>query len=107
MAALLVGPLSAQTPAAPAVQDAVVVTAHPPGPLGDTAEDVDVVTRRALQTTASPAIDDALRQVPGFTLYRRTGSRSADPTSQGASRRGLGARRASRALVLDDGIPVN
>jgi len=107
MAALLVCPLFAQTLAAPSAQDAIVVTAHPPGPLGDTAEDVDVVTRRALQVTASPAIDDALRQVPGFTLYRRTGSRSANPTSQGVSLRGIGASGASRALVLDDGIPVN
>lgn len=107
MATLLAWPLSAQTPAAPAAQDTIVVTAHPPGPLGDTAEDVDVVTRRALQTTASPAIDDALRQVPGFTLFRRTGSRASNPTSQGVSLRGIGASGASRALVLDDGIPLN
>src|SRR5712691_9642889 len=36
-----------------------------------------------------------------------TGSREANPTSQGVSLRGIGASGASRALVLDDGIPLN
>lgn len=93
--------------AAPPASDSIVVTAHPPGPLGETAEDVNVVSRGALQTTAAPSVDDALRQVPGFTLFRRTGSRVANPTSQGVSLRGIGASGASRALVLDDGIPLN
>src|ERR1700682_1967467 len=106
-ATLLACPLFAQTqPPAPS-HDTIVVTAHPPGPLGDTAEDVNVVTRRELQTAASPAIDDVLRGVPGFALFRRTGSREANPTSQGVSLRGIGASGASRALVLDDGIPLN
>src|SRR5438445_2023556 len=93
--------------AAPPATESIVVTAHPPGPLGDTAEDVNVVSRTALQTNAAPAVDDALRQVPGFTLFRRTDSRTANPTSQGVSLRGIGASGASRALVLDDGIPLN
>ena len=104
----LVCPVSAQTQATPApAQDTIVVTAHPPGPLGDTAEDVNVVTQQELQTATSPAIDDTLRQVPGFALFRRTGSREANPTSQGVSLRGIGASGASRALVLDDGILLN
>jgi outer membrane receptor protein involved in Fe transport len=93
--------------AAPPATDSIVVTAHPPGPLGETAEDVNVVSRTSLQTNAAPAVDDALRQVPGFTLFRRTDSRTANPTSQGVSLRGIGASGASRALVLDDGIPLN
>ncbi len=93
--------------AAPPATDSIVVTAHPPGPLGDTAEDVNVVSRTAVQNSAAPAVDDALRQVPGFTLFRRTDSRAANPTSQGVSLRGIGASGASRALVLDDGIPLN
>jgi outer membrane receptor protein involved in Fe transport len=87
-------------------QDFIVVT-QKETPLGSTAEDVAVVTREALDVSASPAVDDALRQVPGFTLFRRTGSRAANPTSQGVSLRGIGASGASRALVLDDGIPLN
>ncbi len=57
---------------------------------------------------ASPTlmIDDVLRQVPGFSLFRRTDSRVANPTAQGVSLRGLGASGTSRALVLEDGIPL-
>ena len=61
----------------------------------------------ALEATAAVTIDDALRQVPGFSLFRRSGSRTANPTAQGVSLRGLGGSGASRALVLLDGIPLN
>jgi iron complex outermembrane recepter protein len=56
---------------------------------------------------ANPAqnIDDILRQVPGFSLFRRSSSRVANPTSQGVSLRGVGASGPSRALVLFDGVP--
>jgi outer membrane receptor protein involved in Fe transport len=40
-------------------------------------------------------------------LFRRSGSRTANPTSQGVSLRGVGASGASRAVVLADGIPLN
>jgi outer membrane receptor protein involved in Fe transport len=75
--------------------------------VADTPASVVVLSREVLDTTAAATIDDALRQVPGFTLFRRTGSRVANPTSQGVSMRGIGASGASRALVLDDGIPLN
>src|SRR6059036_3423495 len=75
--------------------------------LSDTPASVVVVDREALARTASPTADDALRQVPGFTLFRRAGSRTANPTTQGVSLRGIGASGASRALVLDDGVPLN
>ena len=52
-------------------------------------------------------IDDRLRAIPGFTLFRRTSSVAANPTTQGVSLRGLGSSGASRSLVLWDGIPVN
>ena len=56
---------------------------------------------------ADPAVtpDDLLRQVPGFSLFRRSSSRVANPTSQGVSLRGVGASGPSRALVLFDGVP--
>ncbi len=54
----------------------------------------------------SLTVDDMLRQVPGFSLFRRSSSRTANPTSQGVSLRGLGASGPSRALVLEDGIPL-
>ena len=57
----------------------------------------------------SPALtlDDFLRRVPGFTLFRRTSSLVAHPTAQGVSLRGVGPSGASRSLVLADGIPLN
>jgi outer membrane receptor protein involved in Fe transport len=95
-----------QTP--PAVSDTIIVTAtQTQTRLSDTPASVVVITREAMKTTAAATTDDALRQVPGFTLFRRSGSRSANPTSQGVSLRGVGASGASRALVLDDGIPLN
>jgi len=65
------------------------------------------LTRDDLQNTPALTLDDALRQVPGFSLYRRSSSRVANPTTQGVSLRGLGANGSSRALVLQDGIPLN
>ncbi len=65
------------------------------------------LTREDLQQTPALTLDDDLRQVPGFSLYRRSSSRTANPTTQGVSLRGLGANGASRALVLQDGIPLN
>src|SRR3954451_21335276 len=92
----------------PAASETIVVTAtQTKTRLSDTPASVVVITREAMQTTAASTTDDALRQVPGFTLFRRSGSRSANPTSQGVSLRGVGASGASRALVLDDGIPLN
>src|SRR6202158_606617 len=58
--------------------------------------------------TATPAlrVDDMLRQVPGFSLFRRSDSRTANASNQGVSLRGLGGTAASRALVLVDGLPL-
>jgi outer membrane receptor protein involved in Fe transport len=75
--------------------------------VADTPASVVVLSREAVEASAAPTLDDALRQVAGFTLFRRTGSRVANPTSQGVTLRGVGASGASRALVLDDGVPLN
>lgn len=99
--------ISPAEPAA-AVTDEVTVTAtRIEQRLADTAASVVVLSSEELDSTAAATVDDALRQVPGFSLFRRSGSRFANPTSQGASLRGLGASGASRALVLADGIPLN
>jgi outer membrane receptor protein involved in Fe transport len=91
-----------------AFQDRVTVTAsRRPEPLGDTAASVLVLSASDLRTTAGLELDDALRQVPGFALFRRTPSRAANPTTQGATMRGLAGSGASRALVLEDGVPLN
>jgi outer membrane receptor protein involved in Fe transport len=75
--------------------------------LGETAASVVVLSSEEIESTAALTADDALRQVPGFQLFRRTGSRAANPTAQGVSLRGVGASGASRAVVLYDGVPLN
>jgi outer membrane receptor protein involved in Fe transport len=85
----------------------VTVTGGRPQGLGETPASITVVTAADLASTAAPVLDDALRYVPGFTLFRRSGSRVANPTTLGVTLRGLGGNGASRALVLDDGVPIN
>lgn len=65
------------------------------------------LTRADFQEIPALTLDDSLRQIPGFSLFRRSSSRTANPTAQGVSLRGLGASGSSRALVLEDGIPLN
>jgi outer membrane receptor protein involved in Fe transport len=45
--------------------------------------------------------------VPTFSLFRRTSSLVAQPTTQGVSLRGIGPSGQSRTLVLLDGVPFN
>jgi len=75
--------------------------------LDDAPADSVMLTRENIATTPALALDDMLRKLPGFTLFRRTSSRVSNPTSQGASLRGLGASGSSRALVLVDEVPLN
>lgn len=67
-----------------------------------TAFDAEVLRQMPYWTT-----DDFLRQIPGFSLFRRTSSLVANPTTQGASLRGIGPSGTSRSLVLFDGVPLN
>ncbi len=86
----------------------VTVTANRTGVRAvESATSVVILSSQDLDTTAAFRTDDILRQVPGFSLFRRTTSRTANPTTQGVSLRGLGASGASRALVLSDGFPLN
>ena len=75
--------------------------------ISDTAASVEVISQQELANTAALNLDDVLKQVEGFSLFRRTSSRTENPTAQGVSLRGLGASGASRALVLEDGVPLN
>ncbi len=68
---------------------------------------VDVLGPRALAEAPTLSLDDTLRRSPTFSLFRRSGSLTANPTAQGVSLRGIGPSGASRALVLLDGVPVN
>jgi outer membrane receptor protein involved in Fe transport len=66
-----------------------------------------ILRRNQIENAGAVTLDDALRQVAGFSLFRRSGSLTANPTSQGISLRGVGANGASRAIVLLDGVPLN
>ena len=103
--------VSAQTPGSqePTVRlDPVVVT---PGRFqqsaGDTPAAVTVIGGDEIRKSPSQTVDDLLRQVPSFSLFRRSSSLVTHPTAQGVSLRGIGPSGASRALVLVDGIPIN
>src|SRR5690242_3245182 len=90
------------------VSETVVVTGErSPTQMDETAANIVALTPAELNNNAVLTLDDALRQVPGFTLFRRSSSLTANPTTLGASARGVGASGASRVLVLDDGVPLN
>ena len=90
------------------VKQSITITASR-SPLAPTDLPITETTRTVSEIALAPqvTVDDKLRQVPGFTLFRRSGSQTANPTTQGVSLRGLGASGASRSLVLEDGVPVN
>lgn len=94
------------TPQSPSAQVTISAT-RIVTPADQIAASVAVLNRKDVETTAAVTLDDTLRQVAGFSLFRRSGSRTANPTSQGVSLRATGASGASRALVLADGIPLN
>jgi len=72
-----------------------------------TAYDSQVIARDQLTTTVSGRIEDALSAVAGFQQFRRSDSRSSNPSAQGATLRALGGNATSRALVLLDGVPMS
>jgi vitamin B12 transporter len=73
---------------------------------GDAAYDLVVIDRDRLTMSASKRVEDVLRDAAGFQQFRRSDARSAHPTSQGATLRGLGGNASSRALILLDGVPM-
>jgi outer membrane receptor protein involved in Fe transport len=89
-------------------QEAVEVTAaRVPLALDASASSVRTMSQEQLQQAPGFVLDDRLRQVAGFQLFRRTSSWVANPTSQGTTLRGLGSTAASRTLVLSDQVPLN
>ena len=69
---------------------------------------VKVLDENDLRRAPQLRLDDILRAtVPGFSLFRRNSSRTANPTTQGVTLRNFGPSGAGRTLVLLDGIPVN
>src|SRR4029453_13194899 len=75
--------------------------------LGTIPASVSVISLEDIQRRPATVPDDLLRQLPEFSLFRRSTSLSAHPTSQGVSLRGIGPSGVSRSLVLLDGVPFN
>jgi len=65
------------------------------------------LSREALNDSPSFTLDQKLGATPGFSLFRRSSSRTANPTTQGVTLRGLSASGASRTLVMFEGKPLN
>ena len=63
------------------------------------------IDRARLTSEASGRIENILADVAGFQQFRRSDSRSANPSAQGATLRALGGNASSRTLILLDGVP--
>ena len=87
--------------------DAVTVTAFGGADRLATAASTTVLTSAELLNSAAGTLDDALRNTPGFSLFRRSSSRVSNPTTQGVTLRGVSGSGASRTMVLADGQPLN
>jgi outer membrane receptor protein involved in Fe transport len=105
--ALAFGALAALPGAALAEPADIVVTgqglpATPAAPAYGTQE----IARERIVSSASGRIEDVLAGIAGFQQFRRSDSRSANPSAQGVTLRALGGNATSRALVLLDGVPM-
>jgi len=89
----------------PTVEIVVVRPARLPPSPADAAFSIIQLRPEVLEIT--PRLDEALEDVPGVSLFRRTSSLGANPTTQGVALRGIAGSGASRALVTLDGVPQN
>ena len=87
--------------------DRIVVTGEGLSlPPGTPAYGSVIIDRDRLTNSASGRIESVLGDVAGFQQFRRSDSRSANPSAQGATLRALGGNASSRTLVLLDGVPM-
>ena len=99
----LAGPALAEAPD----PQAIIVTGKALAlPLGQRAYAADILTAEQARTLASGRIEDLLGRVSGVQQFRRSDSRSSNPSAQGITLRGLGGNASSRTLVLLDGVPL-
>lgn len=108
LASALPVPALAQEKNPPVINPTVIIVTGQglPDPPAAPAYSVAEIDREAIVTTASGRIEDVLSSVAGFQQFRRSDSRSSNPSAQGVTLRALGGNATSRALVLLDGVPV-
>ncbi|WP_238474045.1 TonB-dependent receptor plug domain-containing protein [Altericroceibacterium spongiae] len=71
------------------------------------AYDTQRIDRETILTSSSGRIEDVLSSVAGFQQFRRSDSRSSNPSAQGVTLRSLGGNATSRALMMLDGVPLS
>lgn len=103
---LLIVPAPALAQQAPDMPEVVVLGSPLAVPPGTPAYGSVVIERARLAGDASGRVEDILLDVAGFQQFRRSDSRSANPSAQGVTLRALGGNATSRALVLLDGVPI-
>lgn len=94
-----------QVPLPVELPDVVVTGARLPPAAGEAAFSLVRLTAADLRT--AQRLDEALTAVPAVSLFRRTSSLSANPTTQGISLRAIAPSGAGRTLVTLDGVPLN
>jgi outer membrane receptor protein involved in Fe transport len=109
--ALVAAPLAAQEAQGPVAEEELTEEIIVSGRGLDPALSTGIYATTTLERDviiASPSgrIEDVLRGVAGFQQFRRSDSRSANPSAQGVTLRALGGNATSRALVLLDGVPL-
>lgn len=102
----LAAPAAAQKPPPIPAEEIVVTGQGLPDPPASPAYGAVEIAREALISAPSGRIEEALGGVAGFQQFRRSDSRSANPSAQGVTLRALGGNASSRALVLLDGVPM-
>ncbi len=92
-------------PAPVQLSEIVVTAARLPPAAGDAAFSVIRLDPQVLDRATR--LDEALATVPAVSLFRRTSSLAANPTTQGISLRAIAPSGAGRTLVTLDGVPLN
>ena len=93
--------------AAGPTEQVVVTATRSEQRIADVPASVNVITSERIEQSPAVVADDVLRQIPTFSLFRRTSSIASHPTAQGVSLRGVGPSGVSRTLVLLDNVPFN
>ena len=89
----------------PAIETVIIDAARLPPAASEPA--FSVVKLNEAQIAPFDRLDVALKQIPALSLFRRTSSFGANPTTQGVSLRSIAPSGAGRSLVTLDGVPQN
>ncbi|MGN6374591.1 MAG: TonB-dependent receptor plug domain-containing protein [Sphingomonas sp.] len=102
----MLAPVAARAQAADDQADEITVLGRGlPLPPGTPAYDVSIIDRDRLHNDPTGRLEDVLPDVAGLQEYRRSDSRSSNPSAQGVTLRAIGGNATSRTLLLLDGVP--